>query len=317
MASCCSPERANGEGMTRGSGENDDRQARAVVCPARELFTPIRAGQFHTGTEDPRGYPSDGEGLIHEVELDAFEISEFSVANDRFSEFVEATGPRSTAEECGDSSVFGNLLPDDFPPTREVAAAPRWRQVEGASWQHPEGPQSDIAGRGDHPVVQVGWIDAMAYCEWSGTRLPTEAEWERAARGGVDSHHFPWGDGITPDGVHRSNVFQGSFPSFDSGDDGWIGTSPVHTFEPNEFGLHNMTRNVWEWCLDWFDPTYYARSPRASPSGPAKGSAKATRGGPYLCHESYCWRYRVDSRSANTSDSTTGNTGFRVAAQAT
>jgi formylglycine-generating enzyme required for sulfatase activity len=254
---------------------------------------------------------------VHEVELDAFEISKFSVTNDQFSSFVEATGHRSTAEECGDSFVFGGLLPDDFPPTRAVAAAPWWRQVEGASWHHPEGPRSDLAGRGDHPVVHVSWIDAMAYCEWSGTRLPTEAEWERAARGGVDSHHFPWGDELTPDGVHRSNVFQGSFPSLDSGDDGWIGTAPVHTFEPNGFGLHNMTGNVWEWCSDWFDPTYYARSPRESPSGPAKGSAKVTRGGSYLCHESYCWRYRVDSRSANTTDSTTGNTGFRVVTAAT
>jgi formylglycine-generating enzyme required for sulfatase activity len=264
------------------------------------------------GTDDPLGYPDDGEGPIHEIELHAFEISKFSVTNDQFNGFVEATGYRSTAELFGNSFVFGGLLPDDFPLTRGVAAAPWWREVEGANWRHPEGPQSDIADRGDHPVVQISWNDAAAFCEWSGTRLPTEAEWERAARGGHPSRHFPWGDELTPNGDHRMNVFQGTFPTSNTGLDGWVGTAPVASFAPNDFGLYNMTGNVWEWCADWYDPSYYATSPKLSPTGPATGSARVVRGGSYLCHDSYCWRYRVDSRSGSTPDSTTGNTGFRV-----
>jgi len=154
----------------------------------------------------------------------------------------------------------------------------------------------------------------MAFCGWSGSRLPTEAEWERAARGGRYGHHFPWGDEQMPGGVHRMNVYHGEFPQRDSGADGWIGTCPVGSFPPNDFGLYEMTGNVWEWCADWFDPTYYERSPRQSPSGPDSGTARVMRGGSYLCHESYCWRYRVDARSANTPDSSTGNLGFRVVA---
>jgi formylglycine-generating enzyme required for sulfatase activity len=192
-------------------------------------------------------------------------------------------------------------------------AAPWWREVEGADWRHPEGPQSDVVGRGDHPVLHVSWLDALAYCEWAGARLPTEAEWERAARGDRSGHHFPWGDELEPGGVHRMNVYQGVFPRRDMGADGWVGTCPVGSFPPNDFGLHEPTGNVWEWCADWFDPAYYRRSPKTAPTGPEAGHARVMRGGSYLCHHSYCWRYRVDARSANTPDSTTGNIGFRVA----
>lgn len=318
MDSCCSPERESASAATtsqsvafgiRGASTSD---ASADRIPADQFVT-IPEGVFDMGTDDPRGYPADGEGPIHEVELDAFGLARFAVTNDHFGAFVEATGHRSTAEAFGNSFVFGGLLPDDFPPTRAVAAAPWWREVDGADWQHPEGPQSDISGRGDHPVVHVSWLDAMAFCEWSDTRLPTEAEWERAARGGRSGHHFPWGDEREPDGAHRMNVFQGTFPSADAGDDGWVGTAPVGSFDPNDFGLYDMTGNVWEWCADWFDPRYYSHSPRRSPAGPPQGTSRVTRGGSYLCHDSYCWRYRVDSRSGNTPDSTTGNTGFRVA----
>ncbi len=268
---------------------------------------------FVMGTDDPTGYPDDGEGPAHAVELPGFAIARHAVTNDEFGSFVQATGHVTLAETFGDSFVFGGLLPDDFPPTRAVAAAPWWRQVEGADWRHPEGPQSDLRGRGDHPVVHVGWIDAAAFCAWSGTRLPTEAEWECAARGGRAGAHFPWGDELEPDGDHMMNVFQGQFPAGDDGADGYVGTCPVGTFAPNGYGLHEMTGNVWEWCSDWFDATYYSRSPRLSPRGANDGDRRVMRGGSYLCHESYCRRYRVDARSSSTPDSTAGNVGFRIA----
>ncbi len=271
----------------------------------------IPAGSFVMGTDDPRGYASDGEAPAHRVELSAYRMGIHTVTNDQFAAFVEATGHRTTAEEFGTSFVFVGLLPDGFPPTRAVAAAPWWREVVGADWRHPEGPQSNVTGRGHHPVVHVSWYDASAFCTWAGARLPTEAEWERAARGGEDGHHFPWGDDLQPLGEHRMNVFQGEFPDHNTGD---VGTCPVGSFAPNDFGLFEMTGNVWEWCADWFAPNYYQDSPQVSPRGPAQGKARVMRGGSYLCHESYCWRYRVDARSSNTADSSAGNVGFRVAA---
>jgi formylglycine-generating enzyme required for sulfatase activity len=264
------------------------------------------------GTDDPRGYGDDGEGPVHEVELDGFAVGAHAVTNRQFAAFADATGYRTIAEQLGSSFVFGGLLPDDFPPTQGVAAAPWWRLVEGASWRAPEGPQSHLDGRGDHPVVHVSWLDAQAFCSWGGFRLPTEAEWERSARGGRHQQHFPWGDDLEPGGRHLMNVFQGTFPGDNTGEDGWLGTCPVGTYPANDFGLHEATGNVWEWCHDWFDPAYYGRSPARAPDGPDQGAARVMRGGSYLCHESYCWRYRVDARSANTPDSSAGNIGFRV-----
>jgi sulfatase modifying factor 1 len=264
------------------------------------------------GTEQPGGYPDDGEGPVHPVALSPLAIDAYTVSNERFAAFADATGHVTDAERYGWSFVFGGLLPDDFPPTRAVAHAQWWRQVHGADWRHPEGPDSDIADRNGHPVVHVSWNDAAAFCAWSGTRLPTEAEWEFAARGGLSGERFPWGAELEPDGEHRMNVFQGRFPLENECADGYAGTAPVDAFPPNGYGLHNMTGNVWEWCADWFDPTYYQRSARADPVGPAEGTHRVMRGGSYLCHASYCHRYRVDSRSANEPDSSTGNLGFRV-----
>lgn len=284
-----------------------------VPSDAALELTDIPAGRFTMGNDDPGSYAADGEGPAHEVELSAFSIGRVAVTNDLFGAFVEATDHRTTAERVGSSFVFAGLLPDDFPPTRAVVGAPWWREVEGASWRHPTGPASGIADRGRHPVVHVSWFDAHAFCEWAGCRLPTEAEWERAARGGVEAFHYPWGAEREPGGQHRMNVYQGDFPRRDTGADGWVGTCPVDTFPPNGFGLHETTGNVWEWCADWYSSSAYRTAPHRNPTGPERGTHRVMRGGSYLCHESYCRRYRVDARSMNTPDSSSGNLGFRIA----
>src|SRR4051794_1445170 len=259
------------------------------------------------GAERLDSYPQDGEGPVHRVTVTPFLADPCAVTNDRFDEFVAATGHVTDAERYGWSFVFGGLLPDDFPPTRGVAHAPWWRQVEGADWRHPEGPRSDVDGRAGHPAVHVSWDDAVAFCAWSGTRLPTEAEWEFAARGGLAEQRFPWGAALEPGGEHRMNVFQGRFPAENTCEDGYAGTAPADAFPPNGYGLHNVTGNVWEWCADWFGRGYYERSAAVDPRGPAEGTHRVMRGGSYLCHASYCNRYRVDARSANEPDSSTGN----------
>lgn len=274
----------------------------------------IAAGSFLMGNESLLSYPEDGEGPVRKVQTEAFWIDSCVASNADFGRFVEATGHITEAERCGWSFVFGGLLPDNFPKTRGVAAAPWWREVGGADWRHPEGLESDIRERLDHPVVHVSWYDATSYCSWSGTRLPTEAEWERSARGGLTGKLFPWGDELEPQGRHRMNVWQGDFPGRNTIDDGWFGTCPVDTFEPNGYGLYNATGNVWEWCADWFDPTCSAAGTgeRSNPPGSESGTHRVTKGGSYLCHESYCHRYRVAARSAVTPDSMCGNVGFRT-----
>jgi formylglycine-generating enzyme required for sulfatase activity len=257
----------------------------------------LEGGTFLMGAEGPECVAGDGEGPVREVEVGAFAIDPGAVSNSRFAAFVEATGHVTDAERYGWSFVFGGLLPDAFPDTRGAVQAPWWRQVHGACWRQPEGPHSSIGDRLDHPVVHVSWRDAEAFCRWSGARLPTEAEWEFAARGGLVGKRFPWGDELEPDGEHRMNVWQGTFPAENTLGDGYLGTCPVDAFPANGYGLHNTTGNVWEWCAD---------------SSDGEG-AMVTRGGSYLCHDSYCNRYRVAARSSNTVDTSTGNMGFRCA----
>jgi formylglycine-generating enzyme required for sulfatase activity len=276
----------------------------------------IPGGMFRMGSDAGEGYPSDGEGPVREVSLDPFWIDATAVTNEQFSRFVEETRYVTDAETYGWSFVFAGLLPDDFPDTRGVAAAPWWREVRGASWRTPEGPQSYIDDRGQHPVVHVSWNDAQAYCAWAGSRLPTEAEWECAARGGLDGRRYPWGDALTPNGRHMCNIWQGSFPARNIVDDGFYGTAPVASFPANGFGLYDTSGNVWEWCADWFSPVHHRTAPRTNPLGPPDGTEKVIRGGSYLCHASYCNRYRVAARSSNTPDSTTGHMGFRCARDA-
>jgi formylglycine-generating enzyme required for sulfatase activity len=273
----------------------------------------LPGGPFLMGTDDPGGFPADGEGPVREVTVAPFYIDRFAVTNRQFASFVEATGYRSDGERFGWSFVFGGLLPDEFPETRGVAAAPWWRQVYRADWSHPFGPQSSLDGLDDHPVVHVSWDDAQAYCAWAGKRLPTEAEWECAARAGLSQNRYPWGDEREPGGVYMMNIWQGTFPSRNTLEDGYLGTAPVDAFPANGFDLHNMSGNVWEWCADWFSPSFHIEGPRQDPVGPPSGDAKVIRGGSYLCHDSYCNRYRVAARSSNSPDSCTGNMGFRCA----
>ncbi len=294
---CCSPQR--GRSGTGQATPPAPVRLRSDIAPAAAGLVELPGGTFWMGSDEDR-YPDDGESPARAVDVDGFRISAYTVTNEDFGRFVAATGYLTTAEREGWSFVFGGLLPDDFPPTRAVAQAPWWRQVHGASWRHPEGPASGIDDRSDHPVVHVSWIDARAFCRWAGGRLPSEVEWEFAARGGLERRRYPWGDELTPNGEHRMNVFQGRFPGMDTGEDGFVGTAPAQAFAPNGYGLHNTTGNVWEWTADRF--------------GPGRPGQRVTRGGSYLCHDSYCWRYRCAARSGNTPDSTAGNVGFRMAA---
>jgi sulfatase modifying factor 1 len=310
---CCAPR------SDHGSEQGESIQPATGVTPgtaaaADETMIRIPGGSFAMGNGRFDGYPKDGEGPVHRVTISPFRLDRTTVTNAQYAGFAAATGYRTESEAFGWSFVFGGLLPDDFEETRAVAAAPWWRQVYGADWRHPEGPRSNVEDRPDHPVVHVSWNDAMAYASWAGKRLPTEAEWEHAARGGLEGFAYPWGAEREPGGTHLMNVFQGRFPGEPSPDDGYLGTAPVGAFPPNGYGLHEMTGNVWEWCSDWFAPDYYLVSPAADPTGPASGTDRLQRGGSYLCHESYCMRYRVDSRSANSPDSAAGNVGFRCAA---
>ena len=256
------------------------------------------------GTDDDEGFPDDDEGPVRPVTLNRFHIGRYSVTNALFARFVEATGFVSEAERFGWSFVFHLLVSPQARKRGDVRRVPGlewWRAVDGACWYRPEGRGSHVRARDNHPVVHVSHNDALAFCEWAGTRLPTEAEWERAARGRLEQKRYAWGDELTPGGVHHCNIWQGEFPRINTGEDGYIGTCPVDAFTPNGFGLFNMAGNVWEWCADTW-----------SAHGRETPDRRVMRGGSYLCHHSYCNRYRVAARSSNTTDSTTGNCGFRV-----
>jgi formylglycine-generating enzyme len=281
-----------------------------------EGMVPIPAGIFLMGTDGNYGFPADGEGPAHPVELKAFHLDATCVTNERFSAFVNATGYKTDSERFGWSFVFqGQLSPALLAKSvrSTVLGSEWWRRVEGATWRHPEGPGSNVKQRWAHPVVHVSWLDATAYAQWAGKRLPTEAEWEYAARGGLVQQRFPWGDDLEPGGRHMMNVWQGVFPTHNTEADGFYGTAPARSYRANGYGLYQMTGNVWEWCADWFDPGYYRSSERINPTGPASGERRVMRGGSFLCHASYCNRYRTDARSSNTPDSATGNLGFRCA----
>ncbi|KAG7472461.1 hypothetical protein MATL_G00109000 [Megalops atlanticus] len=280
----------------------------------------IPAGEFLMGTNNP-GIPQDGEGPQRRVHLKQFFMDVHEVSNQDFQTFVNATGYVTEAEKFGDSFVFEGLLSEPVKSqiTQAVAAAPWWLPVRGANWRHPEGPDSSIEdspllSRMDHPVLHVSWSDATAYCTWAGKRLPTEAEWEYACRGGLKDRLYPWGNKLYPKGQHYANLWQGEFPSHNTGEDGYIRTSPVMSFPANGYGLYDMVGNAWEWTSDWWT-VHHTTDELHNPKGPATGQDRVKKGGSYMCHKSYCYRYRCAARSQNTPDSSSSNLGFRCVSQ--
>jgi len=286
----------------------------------------IGGGSFLMGSEE--GQPD--EKPVHEVTVSGFWMDRYEVTNEQFEKFIKATGYVTIAERKPKQEDFPDAPPEALVPGAIVFTPPPgdvplhnhmawWRYVPGANWRHPEGPESDLKGREKHPVVQVAWFDAMAYAKWAGKRLPTEAEWEFASRGGKDKLTYTWGNEKTPDGKWLANIWQGKFPNGNTLQDGFKLQSPVGSFAANGYGLHDMAGNVWEWTSDWYMPDYYAKSPKQNPQGPQESYdpnepgvwKRITRGGSYLCTEAYCWGYRPAMRMKTSPDTGLNHTGFR------
>ena len=303
----------------------------------------IPGGTFLMGNSDPAENQMD-EAPRHEVTLDGFWMDATEVTNAEFAEFVAATGYVTVAEQRIEREDLQGQLPpaqltaipkkgldpasicfnSNFDPSTIDKSNPSWpysvwQIVKGADWRHPEGPDSSIAERMNHPVVHVAWTDAVAYCEWAGKRLPTEAEWEYAARGGLKEKMYPWGNDKTPDGEYVSNIWQGEFPYENAVDDGYKTSSPVKIFPPNAYGLYDMSGNVWEWCQDWYRPDYYQFASKRNPFGPINSfdpqepniPKRVQRGGSFMCSDTYCIGYRVSARMKGDPKSATFHCGFR------
>jgi sulfatase modifying factor 1 len=269
------------------------------------------------GTNDSESWPEDGEGPIREVEMSPFFLDAAAVTNRQFARFVEATKHETDAEKFGWSYVFIGQLPKAMQHRRETLTRSSecdwWIAVRGASWRSPSGLDSNLDGKEEYPVVHVSHHDAAAFARWAGKRLPTEAEWEYAARGGLVQKRYPWGDELTPNGKHLCNIWQGSFPTHNRAEDGYLWTAPVRTYSPNGFGLYQMSGNVWNWCADFWG-TSWPEGVSLNPRGPLSGTERVIRGGSFLCHKSYCNRYRVAARSKSPPDTSASHTGFRCAA---
>lgn len=315
-ASCCTPKGRRGEAVAERTAPalarraSDDLKARVAA-----LMVPLKGGFFEMGAAQGR-YPDDLDSPPRRVFVSPFSLARSTVTNSLFAAFVAESGYRTTAETEGWSFVFHLFLSDPGGYPEHPVQTPWWRAVGGACWAAPAGPGSHWQERADHPAVHLSWLDAQALAAFTGARLPSEAEWEFAARGGLKGRRFPWGNDLVPASGHRHNTWQGRFPTLNTQDDGFAGTCPAEHYPPNGYGLYNMTGNVWEWTATRFGPLPEgARGlPPRDPQGPADGPGMVIRGGSHLCHASYCERYQVHSRSHSTPDSSTGHMGVRLAA---
>ncbi|KAH9402869.1 Formylglycine-proteinrating enzyme, partial [Tyrophagus putrescentiae] len=280
----------------------------AQIPDSKEDMVLLDGGLFLMGTNDPV-IAADGEAPERPVHLSPFWMDVHEVSVQRFADFVKKSGYQTEAELFGNSFVLEGMASEAVRrrTSQAVAGAEWWLPVAGASWAAPEGPDSSALAseeRRGHPVTHVSWNDAQAYCASLGRRLPTEAEWEYACRGSLGGRLFPWGNAPTPKGRHYMNIWQGEFPNRNSGEDGYVGTAPVTAFPANRFGLKNMVGNVWEWTADYWSTNHPESagngSPLRNPTGPASGTDRVKKGGSFMCHQSYCYRYRCAARSSNT-----------------
>jgi sulfatase modifying factor 1 len=312
-----------------------------VPGDAPEGMAWIPGGEFSMGAQDPPGMDKVGMQAtldsrpIHRVYVDGFWMDKTDVTNQEFASFVRSTGYVTIAERKPKAEDFPGAPPENLvagsvvfsPPAHQVSLNDHyqwWSYVPGANWRHPQGPKSDIHGKADYPVVHIAYPDAMAYAKWVGKRLPTEAEWEFAARGGLAGKPFVWGDEFRPNGKWMANTYQGQFPFKDTGEDQYIGVTGAGRFPPNGYGLYDMAGNVWQWTSDWYRPDYYqqlvseggvARNPKGpdTPFDPAEPNdrKKAHRGGSFLCTDQYCSRYMVGTRGKGEISTGTNHLGFR------
>ena len=304
MTSCCAP------AVHRGAAQNRSAPVAVGAVGDGAVTCSVPGGTATVGTDTPV-LREDGEGPARRVALRPFRMDAHAVTNRRFAAFVTATGYRTDAERFGWSYVFHLFLPDGF-EAEAPEGAPWWRRVDGACWARPEGPGSTVEGRAEHPVVHVSWNDAAAFAVWAGGRLPTEAEWEHAAKGGDDRARFPWGEAEPDETKTPCNIWQGRFPVHNTGADGFLGTAPVDAFAPNGFGLFNMCGNVWEWCADPFRVRSLSAAAKHRNGAATAERERVMKGGSYLCHRSYCYRYRIAARAGRSPDTSAGHTGFRL-----
>lgn len=294
----------------------------------------IPGGTFEMGSDE-----KPHEGPVHKVTVEGFWLDETEVTNAQFAAFVKATGHVTTAEKVPKPEDFPPEVREDLKPELLKAGANHfkmspapvpldnplqwWEYKIGSNWRQPDGPGSSIAGKDNYPVVCISFTDAEAYAKWAGKRLPTEAEWERAARGGLERQKYVWGAEFRPGGKWMSNIWQGDFPVKDLAEDGFHGPAPVKSYPPNGYGLYDMSGNVWEWCQDWYSETYYANSPSYNPrntvpdsQNPAGAPARVIRGGSWLCNDCYCEAYRAAGRQETTPDTASNHAGLRCAKDA-
>ncbi len=343
VATAKSPEKTAERPPTSAKPHVND-SAPPAEAPSGMVWIP--GGVFWMGCEDPTAMVCGGNDKmvdarpVHLVELPGYWMDATEVTNEQFAEFVKATGYQTIAERTPRAEDYPGAPPENLvagsivftPPANAVPLTSHyqwWSYVRGADWRHPTGPESNLQGREKYPVVHVAWDDAVAYAQWAGKRLPTEAEWEFAARGGLDRKPYGWGDELQPDGKWPANVWQGEFPHRNTAEDGFADSAPVGSFAPNAFGLYDMGGNVWEWCADWYRPDYYATTtlwdraaenplgPRDSFDPSEPGVAKRVqRGGSFLCTDQYCTRYMPGSRGKGAPDSGSNHLGFRCVREA-